>query len=89
MILASSWPQYPWLLCPCFEHQRRPIHGGIFNPNTDHPDLPPLRAERIPKRPMRGSPRVQLPIRLVARIDVDESSRRFISSSFCLRHMGE
>ncbi len=41
---------------PCFKHPRRPIHGGIFNRNSDHPNLPPLLAERIPKRPMRGSP---------------------------------
>ena len=55
---------------PCFKHSRRPVHGGIFNPNSDHPNLPPLLAERIPKRPMRGSPRVEFGIRLVTRIDV-------------------
>ena len=61
----------PWLWRrPCFKHPRRPIHGGIFNRNSDHPNLPPLLAERIPKRPMRGSPRVEFGICRVARIDV-------------------
>ena len=55
---------------PCFKHSRRPIHGGIFNRNSDHPNLSPLLAERIPKRPMRGSPRAEFTIRLVARIDL-------------------
>ena len=27
---------------PCFVHPRRPIHGGIFNRNPDHPDLSAL-----------------------------------------------
>ena len=32
----------PWLRRrPCFKHSRRPIHGGIFNRNSDHPNLPP------------------------------------------------
>ena len=55
---------------PCFKHSRRPIHDGIFNRNSDHPNLSPLLAERISKRPMRGSPRAEFTIRLVARIDV-------------------
>ena len=57
---------------PCLKYSRRPVHGGIFNPNSDYPNLPPLRAERIPKRPMHGSPRVEFTIRLVARINVDK-----------------
>ena len=57
---------------PCLKYSRRPVHGGILNPNSDYQNLPPLRAERIPKRPMHGSPRVEFTIRLVARIDVDK-----------------
>ena len=60
----------PWVRRLCFKHSRRLIHGGIFNRNSDHQDLPPLLAERIPKRPKRGSPRVEFGIRRVARIDV-------------------
>ena len=26
---------------PSFKHSIRPVHGGIFNPNSDHPNLPP------------------------------------------------
>ena len=64
--VSSFFIGCPWLhRRPFLKHPRRTIHGGIFNRNSDHPNLPPLLAKRIPKRPMRGSPRVQLPIRLV------------------------
>ena len=61
----------PWLRRrPFFKHSIRPVQDGIFNGNSDYPNPPPLLAERIPKRPMRGSPRVEFGMRLVARIDV-------------------
>ena len=73
LLHRQSFIGCPWVRRrPCLEQPPRPVQVGIFNCNADHPDLSALLAERIPKRPMRGSPRAEFGIGRVARIDVDE-----------------
>ena len=56
---VNSWLVPDGAAAPFFKHSIRPVQDGIFNGNSDHANLPPLLAKRIPKRPMRGSPRVE------------------------------